>query len=148
MRVLIVEDNAFNAFCLRRLLESTIAMLSVTIVSNSQAALTLMQQQLPDLVIIDGDLGQVSEIQYNGPILADILIQKYPQLPIIAWSNSASMVQAFAHVFKHHQRSLNQYNCWSKMVNAESILQTWTHYFGESMSDNKALNYGASARAC
>lgn len=72
MRVLIVEDSAFNAFCLRRLLESVVASISVTIVNNSQAALSFVNNYCPDIVIVDGDLGaSPDEMNCNGPSLQE-----------------------------------------------------------------------------
>ncbi|MDI1352503.1 MAG: response regulator, partial [bacterium] len=95
MRVLIVEDNAFNAFCLRRLLESVMTFGTVTIVNNSRAALSLINNYSPDLVIIDGDLGAFNDgLHCNGPELATIILGKYPHLPLIAWSDSIELREA------------------------------------------------------
>jgi CheY-like chemotaxis protein len=132
MRVLIVEDNAFNAFCLRRLLESAVASISVTIVHNSKAALSQVNHHAPDMVVIDGDLEASNDgTQCNGPELAHILLQKYPDLPLIAWSNSDSMRVVFMHVFKHHDKPINEYNTWNKLISVEHISKTWNHYFSE-----------------
>lgn len=134
MRVLIVEDNAFNAFCLRRLLESVVTSISVTIVNNSQAALSFMNNYCPDIVVMDGDLGASNdEVNCNGPELAGILMQKYPQLPIIAWSDSDIMREDFIQVFKNYGRLLNEYNTWTKVIGLERICKTWTYYFSEFM---------------
>ena len=46
-----------------------------------------MNDQLPDLVIIDGDLGAKDGIHCNGPALADTILRTVPQVPIIAWSD-------------------------------------------------------------
>ncbi|KTD52950.1 response regulator [Legionella quateirensis] len=134
MRVLIVEDSAFNAFCLRRLLESVVAQVSVTIVNNSQTALSLINSHSPDMVVIDGDLGADSDDHCcNGPELVDILIPKYPNLPLIAWSDSEVMREAFSQVFKRHNHSLNEYNSWSKVISIDRICKTWAYYFDEFM---------------
>ncbi|KTD62494.1 response regulator [Legionella shakespearei] len=139
MRVLIVEDNAFNAFCLRRLLESVVASIGVTIANNSQAAMTHINNTSFDMVVIDGDLGAVSDSAYcNGPELAHIILQKNPHLPIIAWSDSESMRDAFALVFKHYDRLYNEYNCWTKVISLERICKTWAYYFGEFMGGQSA----------
>lgn len=136
MRVLIVEDSAFNAYCLRRLLESvTQSMASsvqVTIANNSQAALLAIHNRCPDMVIIDGDLGALKRNTYfNGPELADILLHKYVDLPVIAWTDSDSMLQQFASVFSQHQLQLNEYNCWAKNITMSHIYKTWSHYFSD-----------------
>ncbi|KGP62999.1 histidine kinase [Legionella norrlandica] len=134
MRVLIIEDNAFNAFCLRRLVESVIASVSVTIVNNSHAALSFINSHCPDIVVIDGDLGAMNdEMNCNGPELAGILLKKYPQLPIIAWSDSDTMREDFTKVFKTHGKLLNEYNSWAKVIGQERIYKTWAYYFGEFM---------------
>ena len=149
MRVLIVEDNAFNAYCLRRLLESASSSIAVTIVSNSQAALSLIYTNMPDLVVIDGDLNAVGDSQCNGPELADILLQKFPHLPLIAWSDSEPMLHAFAQSFKSHGRPFNEYNSWLKMISAERILKTWIYHFGAFFGDQTAsLSYYSKASAC
>lgn len=143
MRVLIVEDNAFNAFCLRRLLESMVANISVTIVNNSQAALTQFNTGYPDMVVIDGDLGAShSELLSNGPELADILLQKFPHLPVIAWTDSDLMREAFALVFKKHDKLFNEYNTWTKVISQERICKTWAFYFGEFMGGQSAAFSG------
>lgn len=134
MRILIVEDNAFNAYCLRRLLESVVAQVTVTIVNNSNAALSLVNSTSPDLVVIDGDLGATRDDQFcNGPELANTLMQKYPNLPLIAWSDSEYMREAFSVVFKQNNHTLNEYNSWTKVISLERICKTWAYYFGEFM---------------
>ncbi|MCL9684509.1 response regulator [Legionella maioricensis] len=142
MRVLIVEDNAFNAFCLRRLLESVVTSISVTIVNNSQAAMSHINSHLPDMVVMDGDLGLTDELNCSGPALTDALWQKYPYLPIIAWSDSEAMREAFAVVFNQHNKPLNEYNTWTKVISIERICKTWAYYFGEFMGgQNPAFAY-------
>ncbi|WP_298624272.1 response regulator [uncultured Legionella sp.] len=134
MRILIVEDNAFNAYCLRRLLESVVAKVMVTIVNNSQAALSLMNANPADMVVIDGDLGAVQDGYCNGPELAHLLLKKFPLLPLIAWSDSDFMRDEFAVVFNQHLQSLNEYNSWTKAISLERIYKTWAYYFGEFMA--------------
>lgn len=138
MRILIVEDNAFNAFCLRRLLESMVTSISVTIVNNSQAAMSYINSNLPDMVVVDGDLGTTNELHCNGPEFADALLQIYPHLPVIAWSDSESMREAFAVVFNQHNKFLNEYNSWTKVVGLDRICKTWAYYFGEFMAGQNA----------
>ena len=139
MRVLIVEDNAFNAFCLRRLLESVVTSVSVAIVNNSQSALSLIHSSSPDMIVIDGDLGALNDGVYcNGPELASVVLQKYPHLPLIAWSDSEVMKEAFAHVFKRHNKPYNEYNNWTKVISHERICKTWAYYFGDFMGGQNA----------
>ncbi|CEG55603.1 response regulator [Legionella fallonii] len=138
MRVLIVEDSAFNAFCLRRLLESEVTSVMVTIVHDSQAAMSSVNNSLPDIVIIDGDLGATDKPYCNGPELTETLLQKNPYLPIIAWSDSDTMREDFASAFMRHNRLLNEYNIWTKVVGRELICKTWAYYFDEFMSGQNA----------
>lgn len=142
MRVLIIEDNEFNAFCLRRLLESVITGSSVTLVNNSNAALALFYSHPFDLVIIDGDLGadRAKGAYCNGPELAQILFYKYPHIALIGWTDSQQMRQKFSHIFKQHDRSLNEFSMWNKTVTTETICKTWTHYFSEFIG-GQALAY-------
>ena len=139
MRVLIVEDNEFNAFCLRRLLESVLTgAVSVSVVDNSHYALSLIYAtNLPDLVIIDGNLGVPDNgLHCNGPELANILLYKYPHLPIVAWTDSEAMRQAFSQVFEEHDRLINDFSFWNKTVSLDCISNTWAHYFGVFISGN------------
>lgn len=129
MRVLIVEDNAFNAFCLRRLLESMKQSVSVTIVNNSRDALSLINYYLPDIVILDGDLGAKGTSFFNGPELANHILQKYPSLPIIAWSDSDLIKKEFAGVLIRYNKLLNEYSIWPKVVSSERIDNTFAYYF-------------------
>ncbi|MGL5743447.1 MAG: response regulator [Legionella sp.] len=138
MRVLIIEDNAFNAFCLCRLLESAITSVSTTVVSNSQDALSVMEINVHDLVIIDGELNLIDEMSTHGPQLAAVLLQKYPHLPLISWSDSEFMRSAFAKIFIQHNRLVNEYNTWTKAVSLKSIHKTWTYYFGEAIGEKKS----------
>ncbi|RUR10158.1 response regulator [Legionella sp. km772] len=141
MRVLIIEDNEFNAFCLRRLLESVMIKGSVSIVNNSNAALALFYSHPFDLVIIDGDLGaaRIKGAYCNGPELAQILLYKYPQLAVVAWTDSPQMRQDFSQVFKQHERLMNGFNLWNKTVTIETICKTWTHYFSEYIGGQTSI---------
>lgn len=141
MRVLIVEDNEFNAFCLRRLLESVIAIKSVSVVNNSNAALSLFYSNPFDLVIIDGGLGAVcgNGTYCNGPELAQILLYKYPHLPLIAWTDLVCMRQAFNDIFKQHDRVLNEFTLWNKTVTVETICKSWTNFFPEMLNGQSPL---------
>lgn len=148
MHVLIVEDNEFNAFCLRRLLESVMTTSSsVTVANNSQAALSLIYNTLPDLVIIDGALGAPEKGAYcNGPELANILLYKYPELPVIAWSDSETMRQEFSDVFAHYDRPINKYNYWAKAVSLEVIHSAWAYYFGGFINEHNSVYVHNGAR--
>ena len=131
MRILIIEDNTFSAFCLRRILESVLASVSVIVTSNSQDALSLIDFELPDLVIIDGELEQVNESSRHGPQLAAAVLEKYPHLPMIAWTDSEFMREAFAKVFIQHNRLVNGHSIWAKVISPECVRRAWTYYFGE-----------------
>lgn len=131
MHVLIVEDSAFNALCLRRIMETSIPTISVAIANNSTIALSSIHSNTPDLVIIDGDLGAVDGVNCNGPVLAGFLLNKYPRLPIIAWSDSELMRDAFAKIFKHYNRTANIFNTWPKVVNQDRVLNTINHFYSD-----------------
>lgn len=133
MRVLIIEDNEFNAFCLRRLLESVVQVSSITVVNNSSAALMSLYSHPFDLVIIDGNLGVkcTKGVHCNGPELAHIILYKYPQINLIAWTDSLLMRKEFSQVFALFDRTLNELNLWDKMVSLEAISKTWAYYGSE-----------------
>ncbi len=136
MRVLIVEDNAFNAFCLSRLFETTYSPVRVTVVNNSAAAMNQIERNKPALVIMDGDLGAC--VPYcNGPVLTDILWQKYPDLPVVAWTDCDAMRSAFAAVFKRHDKHFNEFNNWSKSVGVGQIQRSLV-YFDEDFAQSTA----------
>ena len=133
-------------FRLCRLLESADPSVSVTIVNNSQTALSLINSDLPDIVIVDGDLGANDGALCNGPSLVDALLQKYPYLPLIAWSDSEPMREAFSSVFKQHNKPFNEYNTWPKVVSLERILKTHAYHFGEFIGGHsQAFSYYAHA---
>ncbi|KTC83286.1 response regulator [Legionella cincinnatiensis] len=131
MHVLIIEDNAFNAFCLSRILETVIGSVSITVENNSQDVLSAIDSHVPDLVIIDGELNLIDEFSTHGPQLAAILLQKHPHLPLITWSDSEFMRGAFTKVFMQHNRIVNEYNTWSKTVSPNDVRKTLDYYFDE-----------------
>ncbi|KTD66282.1 response regulator [Legionella spiritensis] len=124
MRVLIVEDNTFNAFCLTRLLQEVHPHVQVTTVGDSISALSAIAQELPSLIIMDGDLGASDGLHCNGPALADLIWQNNPSLPMIAWSDSEGMRHAFARIYKLHKKPFNDMLCWPKIVAQERIRQS------------------------
>lgn len=143
MRVLLVEDNAYNAFCLRRILESVIPAVRVTLVSNSQAALRIIHIELQDVVILDGDLGAAQgHSEHDGPALADALLHEHPNMPLIAWSDSKPMREAFARIFKQHHKEEHQCSSWPKTISPERVLETWARYL---LFPVAALPYQANA---
>ncbi|KTD11957.1 two-component response regulator [Legionella gratiana] len=147
MHVLIIEDNAFNAFCLSRLLETVTVSVSVTVVNNSQDALSAIDINVPDLVIIDGELNLINESSTHGPQLAAILLQKHPHLPLIAWSDSEFMRGAFTKVFMQHNRLVNEYNTWTKTLNPDCIRKTMDYYFDElTGKTTKSFSHASSAQ--
>jgi len=128
MHVLIIEDNAFNAFCLTRLLQAAYNQIQVTVVNNSIEALDLLQQQTPSLIILDGDLRVSDELHCNGPALADLIWSNWLNVSIIAWTNSELMRQAFAEIFKQYNRPFNENHCWQKIVSQKRILQSLAYF--------------------
>lgn len=134
MRVLIVEDNVFNAFCLSRLLTVVDKQVQITIIQDSVEALNLIQESDFSFVVLDGNLGATDGLQCNGPTLADVIWQLKPNLPIVAWTDSEVMRHAFFEVFNRHNKLLNEYNCWTKVVSQERIHQSIAHLMIEKKS--------------
>jgi CheY-like chemotaxis protein len=124
MRILIVEDNAFNAFCLSRLLETINKQIKLKLVNDSLSALCYLAQYEVSLIILDGDLGARAGLKCNGPALADVIWLNHPYIPIIAWSDSEEMRTAFSAVFRQHNKAFNDYSCWKKEVKMDLIQQS------------------------
>lgn len=124
MHILIVEDNAFNAFCLTRLIQELSPSLQVSVASNSYQALSIIVQHLPLLIVVDGNLQPKSELHCNGPALVDTIWSVYPHLSIIIWTDSYQFRQAFLKVFKQHSHPFNEYYHWGKVVTQERIAQS------------------------
>ncbi|MDI9819005.1 MULTISPECIES: response regulator [unclassified Legionella] len=124
MRVLIVEDNAFNAFCLSRLLLTVDKQIQVLLAKDSLSALSYVTGNKPSLVILDGDLGASDGLRCNGPALADMIWQANPNLPVVAWSNSDSMRSAFIEVFRQYNKPFNECSYWPKIVSQERVQQS------------------------
>lgn len=124
MRILIVEDNAFNAFCLSSLLEMINKQIKVKVVNDSLSALCYIAQYEVSLIILDGDLGARQDLKCNGPALADLIWLNHPYIPIIAWSDSEEMRTAFSSVFTQHNKEFNDYSCWKKEVKLDLIQQS------------------------
>lgn len=136
MRVLIVEDNAFNAFCLSRLLQTVNKQLKIKVVSDGCSALRYLTQYEVSLIILDGDLGENPNSNDNGPTLANSIWSKNSQIPIIAWSDSEDMRAAFAGVFKQHNKAFDHKSCWPKAVDSGLVLQALS-----LVSAHTELNY-------
>ncbi|WP_419419875.1 response regulator [Legionella sp. D16C41] len=134
MRVLVVEDSTFNAFCLTRLLQVVNSQINVTVVIDSVQALTYLQHTTPELIILDGDLKASDGLGCNGPALAHTIWSNYKYIPIIAWTNSENMRQAFAEVFSRHNRSFHDYNCWQKIVSPERIAQSLSYLIKQKLT--------------
>lgn len=124
MRVLIVEDNAFNAFCLSRLLQTISKQLKIKVVSESSSALNYLSQYEVSLIILDGNLQGSDYLSRSGPALANIIWSNNPQIPIIAWSDSEDMRVAFAEIFKQHNKVFNEGSCWPKAIDCDFILKS------------------------
>ncbi|MGQ3889339.1 response regulator [Legionella sp. CNM-1927-20] len=127
MRVLVVEDSTFNAFCLTRLLQVVYTQINVTVVNDSVQALAYLQNNVPALIILDGDLKASDGLECNGPALAHTIWSSYKYIPIIAWTNSEIMRQAFADVFRQHNKPFHDYHCWQKIVSLERIAQSLSY---------------------
>ena len=136
MRVLIVEDNAFNAFCLTRLIEVVYKQAHVVVLNNSLNVLNFLAQNDTSIVILDGDLGASDGLHCNGPALAELIWMAKPQLPIVAWSDSDSMRSAFAEVFKQHSKPFNDHSCWTKIVSLERIYHSLPYVLTQNMSNH------------
>ena len=137
MHILIVEDNPFNAFCLTRLLQSVYRQIQVSVVGNSVDALNFLQQNTLSLVILDGDLRANNESHCNGPTLADVIWSSGYTIPIIAWTDSEGMQQAFADVFEKHNKFFNENHCWTKIVSQKRMIQTLAYYIDHSTSASR-----------
>ncbi|MFA5960671.1 MAG: response regulator [Tatlockia sp.] len=136
MRILIVEDNAFNAFCLTRLLEVMDRQVRVEVVQDSVSALNFLARNRIELVILDGCLEACDGLQCNGPVLASLIWSTNPNQTIVAWSDSESMRLAFAEVFKQYNKRFNEQTCWSKVVSAERIRQSVPFLVAQQAENN------------
>ncbi len=125
MRILIVEDNSFNAFCLSRLLEATIRPAQLQVANDADKALLQLNKFRPDLLILDGDLGKSSH--YNGPMLADKIWTSSSECVIVAWTDNIERDSDFAEVFKRHNKDFDHYTRWSKNVSASELVQAVLH---------------------
>ncbi|KTD22743.1 two component sensor and regulator, histidine kinase response regulator [Legionella lansingensis] len=132
MRVLIVEDNAFNAFCLSRLLTTVDKQLQVAVVNDSLSAINYLAENDVSLVILDGDLGAADGLHCNGPALAEHIWQNDSHFPLIAWSDSECMRNAFVDIFRKYNKPLNDYTCWTKVVSQERIRQSLIYFMAQS----------------
>lgn len=121
MHLLIVEDNAFNAYCLQRLLETLAPGIKIHSVSNSVEAIAAVKSSSPDCIVLDGDLGISDGLNCNGPALADLIWKHHPQMHIIAWTDSEVMRSAFNRVYQQHDKPFNEYSCWTKIVSQERV---------------------------
>ncbi len=124
MQVLIVEDNVFNAFCLTRMIEASCYPVQVTVASDCMTAMKQVEKYRPALVVMDGDLGAQDDRYDNGPALADILWQQYPQLTVVAWTDSDRMRKAFAEVFQRHNKRFDEYSSWTKAICPKHLIQS------------------------
>ncbi len=118
MRVLIVEDHPFSAYCLQRLLESTdedIQVLQAKFDIDIDVQVDLFR---PDVVVLDGHL---DNNEFNGPALADRLWKKYLHLQIIAWTDSEAMRIAFQSIFHSHNKIFNDQFYWPKTITLKRV---------------------------
>lgn len=147
MRVLIVEDGAFNAFCLTRLLEGVCQQVQVNVVSDSLSALNYLMHNNPSLVIVDGYLRVGDGLSCNGPALVDAIWQTNPHLPVIAWSDCENMRHAFAKIFKQYNKPFNEYTCWTKVVSQERIRMSLPYLLAQDSLSNSFTSLQLGERA-
>ncbi len=126
MRVLMVEDSAFNAFCLAQLLENICPGVEALIAKNSLDAIHFMDTSIPDLIVLDGNLEALDSNQCNGPALADFIWRQHPYMPIVAWTSHDEMVKKFKDVFFAHHKPFNDLTCWPKSLDYNRLLQAIT----------------------
>ncbi|RAP36749.1 hypothetical protein B1207_08095 [Legionella quinlivanii] len=134
MQVIIVEDHAFNAYCLTRLLQEVNPQVSITVCASSSDLNHYLSQSSPDLIILDGDLGAGDGLACNGPAVADSLLQANKAVPLVVWTNSPAMRAAFSGVFAQYRLKLSEVNCWPKMVSTERISHTLKTYSASCQS--------------
>lgn len=126
MQVLIVEDNAFNAFCMARLFETICSNTEVSVAKNSLEAITNIDAIAPDLVVLDGNLQALDGDQCNGPALADYIWRRCPRMPIVAWTDHEGMIKKFKDVFATHLKPFNEVTAWPKSMDYTKLYQAIT----------------------
>lgn len=148
MRILVVEDSPFNAFCITRLLQEANPALEVAIAKNSDEALALLSLEHYSLVVLDGDLGALDGKLCQGPVLALEIQKQYPKLPLVCWTDNAAMRQSFQKVFAIAGIVMDEMYCWNKVIpiaNMRSILaffglDTHAEQSGENIKPNNAAS--------
>lgn len=122
MYILLVEDNSLNASFLSRLLENTSKSTQIRVVDNAFDALMKLTEEQFDCVILDGKLADANkEAVCHGPALANTIWQYYPQMPIIAWTDSKPMQEAFSKVFDACGKASDKRYFWPKKPDIEQI---------------------------
>lgn len=117
MRILVVEDSPFNAFCMTRLLQEANPALEVSVAKNSDEALISLAKEHCSLAVLDGDLGAVVDGGLcQGPVLAVEIQKRYPKLPFVCWTDNAAMRQAFHNVFASVGIVMDNMYCWNKVI--------------------------------
>lgn len=76
-RILVAEDNDFNRLLILRLLEGLGARVSEA--TNGREVLQALEQQLPDLILMDVHMPEMDGIQTTRAVR-----QRFPRLPIVA----------------------------------------------------------------
>jgi len=149
MHILIVDDNAFGAYCLSRMLSVVNANVTITIAHNSLAALSAIEEKQPDWVILDGDLQAGDGIQCNGPALLDCIWSLYPDISVVVWTDSDIMNAGFADVFHRYNKPYTDDYCWPKMVKQSRIrrlFQIHEDSFAPGLSDWLTTKYAQDAQ--
>lgn len=129
MRILVVEDSPFNAFCITRLLQEANPALEVAVAKNSEEAMTFLSIAHYSLVVLDGDLGAIDGTLCQGPVLALEIQRRYPKLPLVCWTDNAAMRQAFRKVFASVGISMDDMYCWNKVISL-STMRSILAFFG------------------
>lgn len=83
-RILVVEDNPQNSYLVRFLLESS--GYDVRVASDAEQAFALLDQQVPDLILMDMQLPRVDGYEATRRIKADPRLKAVPVVALTAHS--------------------------------------------------------------
>ncbi len=144
MHILIVDDNAFGAYCLSRLLSLVSSEVSISIVHDSEKALVAIEEKQPDWLILDGDLHAGDGIHCNGPALLDCIWTLHPDLSVVIWTDSDVMRKGFSEVFSRYNKPFTDDFNWPKMVKQSRIrrlFQIHESAYAPGLSDLLTVKY-------
>lgn len=126
MRVLLVEDNSFIAFCLTRFLKEALVDAHVSVVKDADSAYQAVTHDTPDLLILDGHLSDDARAE-TGPEIADKVWQAFPDMAIVACTDSESMKGAFKTIFERHQKAFDKDSNWPKNISDRATVSRVYH---------------------